>query len=228
MLSLPFTTIQIPVPNAVLMSRQGLRRNSWHHGIDLTVVVDDRASRGADIIPIAPGVVEKVCRWPDACCGGYGSTVLVKHDDDLYSFYAHMDRVDVDEGQEVDWTTVLGIVGDQFADFRADGCPRLSMVPHLHLEIRHADGSRYDVLQVLAAGGLRIDSSAMLARTEPFDYEEPRLEGSTEKSDGVPEVIVGNPALLLPHRRVRGIGWPVAIGFGVLGVLAGLWFAKKR
>lgn len=219
MLSLPLESAQAPLVGAELISRQGQRGRAWHHGVDLSVVQSGQSVRGANILPVMPGMVERVCRWPDNCCGGYGTTVLVKHADDLFSFYAHMDRADVEVGRAVDWGTPLGIVGDQFANFRADGCPRLSMVPHLHLEIRHADGSRYDVLQVLAAGGLEVGSDAALTRVDPFDYEEPRLAGATEKTGIVyREQIVGSPALR--YGRWYTVGVPVGLTLGVLGLVA--------
>lgn len=226
----PLDQLQAPVANAVLVSRQGPRRNAWHHGIDLSVLnARGQSARGATIRPIAPGVVEQVCRYPENCCGGYGSYVLVKHADDLFSFYAHMDRVDVEAGQSVDWGSSLGVVGDQFANFRQEGCPRLSMVPHLHLEIRHADGTRYDVLHVLAAGGLKVGTRGVLERVAPFDYEEPRLAGMTEKS-GEPfpyrETIVGSPALR--YGRWYTVGLPVGISVGMLALGAGIvWFAEQ-
>lgn len=230
MLTLPFRLVQPPVDGAVLISRQGQRKNGWHHGIDLSVVRAGRSTRGAAIRPILPGVVERVCRYPEDCCGGYGSYVLVEHADDLFSFYAHMDRVDVEAGQTVDWTTQLGVVGDQFADFRADNCPRRPIVPHLHLEIRHADGTRYDVLQVLAAGGLRVDEQSSLVRTGPFEYEEPRLAGVVEKSGEpfpYPEVIVGNPTFLRELRPARTLAFGMAAG-AILLTVGMLWVATRQ
>lgn len=227
MLALPFDAVQAPVTGVKLISRQGPRTRAWHHGIDLSVERDGRSVGGADIRPIALGTVEKVCLFPENCCGGYGSTVLVKHGDDLFSFYAHMDRVDVEEGQPVGWTTVLGIVGDKFANFRAEGCPRLDMVPHLHLEIRHADGSRYDVLQVLAAGGLKVGTGALLESTDPFEYEEPRIADSDVKSEDVREVIVGSPALR--YGRWYTVGLPLGVAAGMLGLaVAGIWITRRK
>lgn len=223
LLSLPVALVQTPLVDAVIISRQGQRRNAWHHGIDLS---REGNVRGATILPVAPGVVERVCLWPENCCGGYGNTVLIRHGDDLYSFYAHLDRVDVVEGQEVDWSTALGAVGDTFANFRAEDCPQLPMVSHLHLELRHADGSRYDALQVLAAGGLRVGSGGLLERTEPFEYEDPRLADATVKSENLPEVIVGNPAYLLPSHR-RRVGAGLLLSFGILGILVGVAVAHR-
>jgi len=229
-MSLPFARTQVPVEGATLVSRQGLRarRRAMHNGIDLSVIGSHgRALHGAAIRPIAPGVVEQVCLFPGACCGGYGNTVLVKHSDDLLSFYAHMDRVDVVAGQEVAYDSVLGTVGDTFADWHVAECPRLSMVPHLHLEVRHADGSRYDVLQVLAAGGLAVAADATLAVAEPFEYAEPGLAGvDITKGYRYPEEIMG-PALR--YGRWYTLGLPVAVAGGVAGAtVLGIWLATRR
>lgn len=211
---LPFTQARIPVEGTKLLSRQGQRptRRAWHNGIDLSGTLDQ------DIFPIADGTVESVCLYPANCCGGYGNTVLVRHGDDLLSFYAHMHRVDVVEGQVVTVSTVLGGVGKTFAAFRERGCPSRNMVKHLHLEIRHDDGSRYDVLGVLAAAGIALDRRAYLTVVEPFDYAEPAL--ARLKTDEVDEIVPPE----LRYGAWLTVGLPLAL---LVGVPAAIYYATR-
>lgn len=212
--SLPFSQARIPVEGTKLLSRQGQRptRRAWHNGIDLSGTLDQ------DIFPIADGTVESVCLYPTNCCGGYGNTVLVRHGDDLLSFYAHMHRVDVVEGQAVTTDTPLGGVGKTFAAFRERGCPARSMVKHLHLEIRHDDGSRYDVLGVLAAAGVGLDRRAYLTSTEAFEYAEPAL--ARNKTDEVEEIMPPS----LRYGKWLTVGVPVVL---ITGAATGIYFLLK-
>jgi murein DD-endopeptidase MepM/ murein hydrolase activator NlpD len=226
-MSLPFTQAQIPVEGATIISRQGPRprRRTWHNGIDLGGV-----PVGTPVHPIAPGVVEAICVSGLSCCG-YGNAVLVRHGDDLLSFYAHLHDVQVTVGQEVDTETVLGGLGKTFGqrNRETDVCEPRSMIEHLHLEIQHAGfpfsaddfEARYDVLQVLASAGIAVASGGALVPTEPFDYEEPALVAARGKSvEGYHGVIVGDPSLL-PRRSP----WPVVgvLALTAAAVVASVW-----
>ncbi len=71
---------------------------------------------------------------------GYGNYVTVDHDDGWVTLYAHMDTVEVIEGEEVDRDTVLGYEGDTGA---STGC-------HVHFEIRQDDeGPSHEVKKFL-------------------------------------------------------------------------------
>lgn len=65
--------------------------------------------------------------------GGYGNLVIVQSNDGTETRYAHLSRIDVDQGDHVSATSRLGAVGDTG---RATG-------PHLHLEVRK-DGHAVD------------------------------------------------------------------------------------
>lgn len=221
-LTLPFSYAQIPVTGTRVISRQGIRphRHAMHNGVDLA------GREGVAILPVGPGTVKKVCLWVpgETCCNGFGNDVLVDHGSDLLSFYAHMSRVDVTEGQDVDYNTVLGAVGHTFNDRHNPLCPQLSMVAHLHLELRHEDETRYDVLSVLAAGGIGLDPSANLVRVTPFDYAEPALIAA--KAD-IPEVIVGSPALR--YGRWYTLGVPVTVAGGIVGLVTlGVYLSRRN
>jgi murein DD-endopeptidase MepM/ murein hydrolase activator NlpD len=86
-----------------------------HQGIDL------RAPGGTPVFPIAPGTVTKVYNDPKG-----GNAVVVKHDNDSSSYYAHMGTVAVHNGDTVDYNTVIGTCG---ASGNAKG------FPHVHLQV---------------------------------------------------------------------------------------------
>ncbi len=110
-----FETIKTatPLPNMTGVS-QGY--HFMHPAIDLT------APEGSSIFPIRKGVVVEV----GTLKFGYGRYVVVKHESDLVSLYAHMGKILVEEGDEIDEETILGEIG---MTGRTTG-------PHLHLEIK--------------------------------------------------------------------------------------------
>ena len=61
--------------------------------------------------------------------GGYGNLVIVEHDDDWLSYYAHLEEIAVEFGQEVRQGELLG----------GAGTTGYSTGPHLHFELRYQD-----------------------------------------------------------------------------------------
>jgi murein DD-endopeptidase MepM/ murein hydrolase activator NlpD len=64
--------------------------------------------------------------------GGYGQMVEIKHPGGWITRYAHLSRVRVQDGQKVE-------AGQRIGDIGSTG---RSTGPHLHYEIRKADGAR--------------------------------------------------------------------------------------
>ena len=89
---------------------------AFHPGIDFDGVT------GNDVYPIKPGRVEAISYSRYA----YGNAIIVAHGDSVTSLYAHLSKIFVSEGEEVDFDTILGELG---ATGRAYG-------DHLHLEVR--------------------------------------------------------------------------------------------
>ncbi len=88
----------------------------FHYGVDI------RTKPGAPVYAVADGTVEFAGKNR-----GYGNSIRLQHGDGYSSFYGHLDKILVREGQQVKAGTVIGLVG-------ASG---LTTIPHLHLEIRH-------------------------------------------------------------------------------------------
>lgn len=112
------TTFRFPLETNAGIS-QGFHR--FHPGIDI------QSPRGSSIYPIANGKVVEV----EIGRFGFGHKVVVEHQNGLTSLYAHMDEVNVREGDEVTKETVLGKVG----------LTGWTTGPHLHLEIHTQNGA---------------------------------------------------------------------------------------
>lgn len=104
--------VQYPVKNVKIT--QGYRL--FHPGLDFDGLTGD------PIYPIKPGKVEAISRSRYA----YGNAIIVNHGNQITSLYAHLSKIEVKEGQDVDLGTEIGKMG---ATGRASG-------DHLHLEIR--------------------------------------------------------------------------------------------
>lgn len=105
-------TFQFPLEHYIGTSQDYHR---FHPGVDL------RSPRGSEILPVAEGKVVEV----EYLRYGYGHYVVIEHDNEVKSLYAHLDRVDVEEGDEVSRKDTIGTVG----------MTGLTTGPHLHLEM---------------------------------------------------------------------------------------------
>lgn len=100
------------VPNMTGVSQEF---HLGHPGMDIT------APLGSKILPLKKGKVTLVANTKV----GYGRWIEIDHGESIKSLYAHMGKIQVEEGDEVDTDTVLGEVG---LTGRTTG-------PHVHLEV---------------------------------------------------------------------------------------------
>lgn len=103
--------------------------NKFHYAVDLGAPV------GNVVKPVKSGTIEFAGYRKD----GYGNLIIVNHGKGLVSYYAHLNKMFVEVGQEVNTNTILGEVG---LTGRTTG-------PHLHLEI-HQNGTSLNPLLVLS------------------------------------------------------------------------------
>lgn len=124
---------RMPVNDYYTTSHFGIRKHPisgrprFHAGIDLVPRSDD------SVFPVKPGTVILARFYND-----YGNTVIVRHERGIETLYAHLARIDVREGLEVDAQTVLGTVGNTGA----------STGKHLHFEVS-VGGYPVDPLKVI-------------------------------------------------------------------------------
>ncbi|MCK9163670.1 MAG: peptidoglycan DD-metalloendopeptidase family protein [Bacteroidales bacterium] len=105
-----------PSDGVRITSRFGPRRRRYHYGIDLGLRL------GEPIRSMFDGIVRVAKR-----AGAYGNLVIIQHDNKLETYYAHLSKINVAEGDEIKAGEVLGLGG---STGRSTG-------PHLHLEIRY-------------------------------------------------------------------------------------------
>ncbi len=111
------TTFRIP-----LTENSGYSQGFYgqHPGVDI------KSKRGANILAAASGTVIEV----EHQRFGYGNKVILEHNGQLRTLYAHMDTVNVNVGDSVTKETVLGTVG----------MTGWTTGPHLHFEVKNDSG----------------------------------------------------------------------------------------
>ncbi len=114
-------------------SRYGLRKDPFtgedaHHG-----GMDFKAPYGTDVFASAAGKVTFV-----GVNGGYGNLIVIRHNATYTTYYGHLSKMFVTEGQSVRKGQRIGKVG---STGRSTG-------PHLHFEIRR-NGKRIDPLPLI-------------------------------------------------------------------------------
>ena len=92
-------------------------KKEFHSGIDIGVIV------GTPVYSITDGTVTYTCSKGNRC-GGYGSSIEIKSGNRKI-LYAHLSRINVEVGDEVDISTKLGETG---STGRSTG-------PHLHFSV---------------------------------------------------------------------------------------------
>jgi murein DD-endopeptidase MepM/ murein hydrolase activator NlpD len=119
----------------VLTSPFGTRRSPFTKAIDFHSGLDLAAPVGTAVIAPADGTVVFAGRYPLRDSVGwwrYGNLVAIRHGDRFVSLYGHLDTIQVRQGQRVRQ-------GDSLAGVGSTGW---STSPHLHYEVRLADGDR--------------------------------------------------------------------------------------
>lgn len=125
-----------PVDNFQLTSPFGQRKDpitgqsAWHGGIDIG------GWAGIKVHATAPGVVTFAGKN-----SGYGFMVEIDHGCGIKTVYAHLRRIKVKVGDEIEHRTVIGTLG---STGRSTG-------PHVHYEI-NVDGKRMDPVEFIEAG----------------------------------------------------------------------------
>ena len=132
--------MRTPIDGARLSSGFGKRKhpvlgyNKMHKGLDFA------APRGTPIYAAGSGTVQHAGHK-----GAYGNFVLIRHNADYSTAYAHMKRVNTAKGRRVKQGQIIGYVG---TTGRSTG-------PHLHYEIRRS-GRQVNPLRVKMPSGRKL------------------------------------------------------------------------
>lgn len=119
--------------SGMLTSRFGYRRSPFGRRAQFHKGIDVSNERGTPIVAAAPGRVVRALYN-----GGYGRMVEIDHGYGLTTRYAHLNRILVEEGDEIARGAVIGTMG---RTGRVTGV-------HLHFEVR-VDGHAVDPLDYL-------------------------------------------------------------------------------
>ena len=100
-------------------SHYGRRRNSFHKGIDIPL------RSGSEIFATFDGKV----RYATYNGGGFGRLIVIRHDNGLETYYAHLSKLEVKINQVVKAGDLIGLSGSTGRSYS----------PHLHYEVRYHD-----------------------------------------------------------------------------------------
>ncbi|NQU58803.1 MAG: peptidoglycan DD-metalloendopeptidase family protein [Rhodospirillales bacterium] len=137
--------MRTPIDGARLSSGFGKRKHpvlgytKMHKGLDFA------APRGTPIYAAGNGSVKYAGRK-----GAYGNFVLIRHNADYSTAYAHMKRVNTAKGRRVKQGQIIGYVG---TTGRSTG-------PHLHYEIRRA-GRQVNPFRVKMPSGRKLKGNEL-------------------------------------------------------------------
>ena len=108
-----------PTRGGYMTSGYGERWNSFHKGIDIAGNIGDSvfASMDGEVI------------YAEYNDGGYGNLIIIKHEDNMSTYYGHLSKYNVKVGDKIRKGDVIGEVGNT----------GFSTGPHLHFELRVGD-----------------------------------------------------------------------------------------
>lgn len=108
-----------PTGGGYMTSGYGERWNSFHKGIDIAKDI------GEEVFSAMEGEVI----YADYNKGGYGNLIIIEHEENISTYYAHLSKFSVKVGDKVREGDLIGYVGNT----------GFSTGPHLHFELRVND-----------------------------------------------------------------------------------------
>ena len=106
-----------------------------HHGVEFSNASGTPVHAAAEGIVLFAGADSQAIYspWSDY----YGNLIVIQHDDELFTLYAHLSKIDVKEGQRVFTGQKIGEVGRT----------GVAIGSHLHFEVRRGNGEDYFATQ---------------------------------------------------------------------------------
>ena len=100
-----------PTKDGVLVSKFGFRVHPILNRIIKHPGIDIRVQKGTKVYAVKDGTVQKVITTYKKN-RGYGKVILLAHQGNLLTRYAHLDSILVKKGQKVKRGTLIGLVGE--------------------------------------------------------------------------------------------------------------------
>lgn len=126
----------------------GPRKKRYHYGVDIDLETGDAVNSAFD------GKV-RIAKKSKS----YGNVIVVRHDNGLETYYAHLSKINVVVGQEVFAGDVIGLGGNT-------GRSRGS---HLHFEIRYL-GHPINPTEIISFDDQKLFSNVLCMDNTTFDY----------------------------------------------------------
>jgi murein DD-endopeptidase MepM/ murein hydrolase activator NlpD len=164
------------------------RKNRFHHGVDLPLRTGDTVYAAFD------GKI----RYARKNFGGYGNLVIIRHHNELETYYAHFSQILVEPDQMVKAGDPIGLGG---STGRSTG-------PHLHFEVRYM-GNALDPEIVFDFERQTIRDENLFINKELFKYKaeaEARKHYRVKNGDTLYSIAKRNGTTVNQLRRINGLG----------------------
>ncbi len=123
----------------LLVSGYGIRINPFHKGKYKHPGIDFAAHRGTKVFASASGKIVRINK--SVLQAGYGNAIEIDHGQGFITRYAHLEQINISQGQRVTKGMVIGTVGDSGG----------AIAPHLHYEVIH-QGETVDPVMYMIEG----------------------------------------------------------------------------
>jgi hypothetical protein len=114
---------------------------SWE--IDFNRGSTATADLGDTVVASAAGTVEVAAN--QGSINGYGNLIVINHGGGYFSYYGHLDKMAVKQGESVLRGQAIGAVGNTSK-------PGNNILPHLHYEVRYPDRSQSHIIKAVFNG----------------------------------------------------------------------------
>lgn len=177
-----------------MSSKYGPRGGRSHHGVDLPLKTGD---------PIYACFDGKV-RYSNYSSSGYGNLIIIRHNNGLETYYAHLSERNVEPGE---WVVAGQQIGKGGSTGRSSG-------PHLHFEVRYK-GQSFDPERIFDFGTGELRRSELLLKRRHYsiyakfeqdftDEEEAAKQEAKEKAATSTSSSSKSPSTAKYHTIVSG------------------------
>ncbi|OHA01118.1 MAG: hypothetical protein A3C12_02465 [Candidatus Sungbacteria bacterium RIFCSPHIGHO2_02_FULL_49_20] len=137
-------------------SSMGAYGGKGHNGVDF------RASVGSEVLAATAGTVRGIGDTDTACRrASYGKWILIDHDNNLTTLYAHLSLTKVSPGQHIERGDVIGYSGQT----------GYATGPHLHFSVFAKDAVEIGILRSRVCGrNMTLPMAPLNAYLDPLNY----------------------------------------------------------
>lgn len=142
-------------------SNYGRRRRRMHYGVDLGYPT------GTPVVAAFDGIV----RISKSNAGGYGNLIVIRHDNNLETYYGHLSQRMVNPGQLVSAGDTIGLGGNTGRSYGS----------HLHFETRYL-GTPFNPAKIIDFNNFTLISDTLYTSGEGIKVSTPSVAKKVETS----------------------------------------------